>query len=581
MPESKHIVISKEDLQKVLKVKGFRGRLLSSCGMRMLKFNRLNDLYDKAYDEDSIVFAENCLRLMNIKLTVSESDLNNIPETGPLVFLFNHPYGGLDALAILQAILKKRPDTKFIANFLLSRVKPAAQHLISVNPFEAHKQSFSSLSGLKEMYKVIESGCPVCILPAGEVSTKYGKSKIVEDRDWHINVMKFIKTVNVPIVSGFVSGENSKFFHMLGRINPSLRTARLPAELLNKRNKNIFVRFSAPLQPKVIHSIEDKKILAKVLKARTYCLNDKEIKNIDSKNINDYQDIVTAQDVNLLKNEIEKIRETDLLFTADNYECYFSKHDDIPVIFDELTRLREISFRDIGEGTGKERDFDTFDSYYHHLFLWDSMASVLVGSYRIGMGAEILQGKGISGFYLNTLFTIKENFKPYLEKSMEMGRSFIVPEYQRKPLPLFLLWKGIYFVTQKYQHYKYLIGPASISSIYSHNAKILIVEYLKRNHKWSELNEMISPRKGFKYNVNHHHEILLDTFENDLNTFDRLIKDIDFNNFGIPILIKKYLSLGGKILDFNVDPDFNFTVDGFVVLDVDVVSQEVINSYNK
>jgi len=581
MPESKHKVISREDFQKVLKVKGFHGRLLSAWGMRVMKLDRLNNLYDQAYDEDSIVFAENCLRLMNIKLSVSEADLNNIPETGPVVFLFNHPYGGLDALAIMLSVLKRRPDTKFIANFLLSRVKPVSRHLISVNPFETHKDAFSSLSGLKEMYKVVENGGAICILPAGEVSTKYGKSKIVEDRDWQINVMKFVKTVNAHVVSGFVSGQNSKLFHFLGKINPSFRTARLPAELLNKKNRSIFVRFSAPMQTKAINNIDDKKILAKVLKARTYCLNDKEITNIESKNTIDYLDVLPNQDVNLIKKEIEKIKNSDLLFTADNYECYFSKHDNIPVIFDEITRLREIAFRDIGEGTGKEKDFDKFDSYYNHLFLWDSTTSTIVGAYRIGMGAEIMQEKGISGFYLNTLFEMNDSFKYYLEKSMEMGRSFIVPDYQRKPLPLFLLWKGIYFVTQRYPDYKYLIGPASISSLYSDNAKVLIVEYLKRNHNWTELAGMVKHRKGFEYKRNHHHEILLDTFEKDLNTFDRLIKDIDFNNFGIPVLIKKYLSLGGKILDFNVDPDFNYTVDGFVVLDIDVVSEEVINSYHK
>ncbi|HOZ30718.1 MAG TPA: lysophospholipid acyltransferase family protein, partial [Bacteroidales bacterium] len=530
MPDSKHRVISKEDFQKVLKVKGFPGRLISSWGMRLMKFDKLNDLYDKAYDKDSIVFAENCLRLLNVHLSVSETDLNNIPETGPLVILFNHPYGGLDALAIMLAIFKKRPDTKFIANFLLSRVEPAAPHLISVNPFESRKQSYSSLSGLKEMYKIVESGGAICILPAGEVSTKYGKSKVVEDRDWHINVMKFVKSVNAPVVSGFVSGQNSKLFHVLGKINPSLRTVRLPAELLNKKNRDIFIRFSAPLLPKVLNSISDKKLLAKVLKARTYCLNDKE-KFFDNTNENcNYQKIVAPQNSELLKEEINKIRSTDLLFTAENYECYFSDHDNIPAIFNELTRLREIAFRDIGEGTGKERDFDKYDSYYHHLFLWDSASSEIVGSYRIGMGADIIKEKGISGFYLNTLFDFKEEFQEHLKKSMEMGRSFIVPEYQRKPLPLFLLWKGIYHVTQRFPEYKFLIGPASISSLYSSNAKILIVEYLKRNHNWYELAKMVKHRNGFDYKTNHHHHVLLDTFENDLNTFDRLIKDIDFHH---------------------------------------------------
>ncbi|MCK9322275.1 MAG: GNAT family N-acetyltransferase, partial [Bacteroidales bacterium] len=193
----------------------------------------------------------------------------------------------------------------------------------------------------------------------------------------------------------------------------------------------------------------------------------------------------------------------------------------------------------------------------------------------------ILKEKGVDGFYINTLFKLKKDFIPYLEKSMEMGRSFIVQQYQRKALPLFLLWKGIYFVTQKYPQYKYLIGPVSISSLYSENSKILMIEYLKRKHHWDELAQMIECKTPFTYKLNHYHEILLSTFGKDISTLDRLIRDIDINGFGVPVLIKKYLSLGGKILDFNVDPDFNYSVDGFVVLDIDIVSEEVIKSYNK
>lgn len=580
MPDLKHRVITREDLQKLTKSKGVWGKLTSLFLMKAFRLNKLNKVYDACYDSDSLIFARNCINYHNNSVRTFESDIAGIPETGPLVFLFNHPFGGLDALVIIETILKKRPDTKFIANFLLSRVEPVAPHLLQVNPFETRKDAFSSLSGLKAMYKIIEEGGAVCILPAGEVSTTYNNS-FVEDRDWQENIMKFIKSSGAPVVSGYISGENSKTFHFLGRINPALRTARLPAELLNKRNLEIVVRFTPPMIPKIVKSFDDNKKLAVVLKSRTYLLETDCIKKKNASSEYAYKSIIEATLVSDLLNDINRCKEKDLLFSTDNYQVFFCDHSSIPSVFRELSRLREITFREVGEGTGKEFDSDSFDEYYKHLFIWDEAANALVGAYRIGMGADILKNKGVEGFYISTLFKFDDRFKTYLVKSLEMGRSFIVPDYQRKPLPLFLLWKGIYFVTKRFPDYKYLIGPASISSMYSLNAKILLIEYLKKYHGWPELEPMVNCRISFDYKANHHHQNILQNFGDDISLIDRFIRDIDVNHFGIPVLIKKYLSLGGRILEYNVDPDFNYAIDGFVVLDIDVVSEEVINSYNK
>lgn len=580
MTKLKHILISREELQKGLKLKGFFGSIAAWFLMGFMRLKSLNKAYNKAYDKDCETFVDNCLSQRNNNLNIVESDVRNIPSSGPVIFLFNHPYGGLDALIVLKTLLKIRPDTKFIANFLLSKVEPAKPYLFRVNPFETHKSAFSSFSGLKEMYKYIEDGHSICILPAGEVSTTYN-SKVVEDRVWQKNIMKYAVTTGAPIVSGYITGANTKLFHWLGKIHPLLRTMRLPIELVNKKNKNITIRFSNPMSPRVIHSFDDNVKLASVLRARTYSLEedcyDIKLKDNEPKN---YKPIVDAIEKELLVKEVETLN-NNLLFTTENYSCYFAESNEIPNVFKEISRLRELTFREIGEGTGKETDFDKFDSYYNHLFIWDETDKEIVGAYRIGMGADIIKDKGLEGFYINTLFRFKDTFKDYLSKSMEMGRSFIVPKYQRRTLPLFLLWKGIYVLTQKYPNYKYLIGPASISNVYSKHTKILIIEYLKRMHSWEELNGSVVGRNPFEYTLNDNHKVLLDSFENDLSSFDRIVKDIDINRYGIPILIKKYLSLGGKIIDFNVDPDFNYSIDGFVVLDIDVVSEEVIKSYNK
>lgn len=578
MTNLRHSVVTKHDIQLVVKLKGVFGKFISSILYSVLGLKSLNKMYNHCFDVDGEKFVENCLKYKNNKIKVYPQDLSYIPETGACVLLFNHPFGALEALMIYKVLRAKRKDVKFVANFLLSRVEPLKDAFVQVNPFETKKEVFSNLAGAKAMHKVIEDGGLLCIFAAGEVSTKYKNSKYVEDKAWAQNIMRFIKSTNVPVISGFVDGQNSKCFHFLGKINPILRTASLPRQLLNKKNLEVCLRFTPPLSPKNIEQIENNKLLADFLKSRTYLLKHEEVEkyNSDQKK---YAEIIEAQDKDLLKAEIEKIKKTDLLFDSENYLVFFSEKKDIPVIFTELSRCREIAFRAIGEGTGDATDEDKYDDYYNHLFIWDEVENALVGAYRIGIGKPILEKFGKKGFYLNTLFKFQNGFEEYLEKSMEMGRSFIVPEYQRRTLPLFLLWRGIYFVTQKYPEYKYLIGPASISSIYSENAKILMIEFLKRYHGWQELGKFVEPRNKYEYKLNHHHEKVFEVYADDLALMDRLIRDIDIDHYAMPVLIKKYLSLGGKILDFNVDPEFNFAIDGLVVLDIGVVSQEVINSY--
>ncbi len=583
MPKLEHSIFKAPEIAKGLKLKGFFGILTARFIMCLFRLNRVNKYYDKCFNKDAVKFCDNCLKHNNIKIHVHDKDVHNIPDSGPAIILFNHPLGGIDALATLKTLAEIRPDVKFLANFLLTKIEPVAPYLLQVNPFETRKKAFSSLSGLKSMHSHIDKGGAVCIFPSGEVSTKYNGSKIVEDREWQSNIIRFIQNANAPVISAFISGGNSNLFHLMGKINPALRTAMIPRELLINKNQTLYIRFSGQFNQKLIKSFErNYKHLGEVLRAKTYCLEDEYILNPKQKvNTDNYQKIIDPINKQTLSSEIESIKKSDLLFQTDNYMCFFSDTQTIPNIFNEIARLREISFREVGEGTGKESDFDKYDTYYKHLFLWDENDGAIVGAYRIGMGTDILSDKGFEGFYMNSLFSFTNDFKPYLGKSMEMGRSFVAPDYQRKALPLFLLWKGIYHVTQKYQDYKYLLGPASISNLYSKNAKALIVEYLKRNHIWSELTPMVDCRNPFNYKLTNHHKILLEHFNSDLSHTDRLIRDIDTNHMGMPILIKKYLSLGGRIVDFNVDPDFNYSIDGLVILDIDVVSEEVIKSYNK
>ncbi len=573
-------LINKKDLKESVKLKGFIGSILAAIAMPVLSLNKINKFYDKCYHNDFQIFLDNTFKYNNNSIKFLKTDLNNIPDKVPIVFIANHPLGGWDGLALIKILSKKRPDVKFVVNFLLEKIAPLKQYFIGVNPFEKNKALFSSYKGIREMHSYLQNGNSLAFFPAGEVSTNYGKLKRVEDRAWQNNIIKFIKQSNVYVVPVYINDKNSPFFHFLGRIHPSLRTLRLPQELINKKNSDIKIRFGYPIHINAFKNITKIKQLGKTLKSITYCLNTNVEESSEFSKDHIAQHIIETIPANLLIGEINEISKEHKLFSAENYSCFFAPTNKIPNIFKEISRLRELTFRTIGEGTGQEFDNDKFDKYYNHLFIWDDEKNCIVGAYRIGMGKEIIDNYGINGFYLNTLFNFKKEFETYLSNSMELGRSFIVQDYQRKTLPLFLLWRGINNVTMMYPDYKYLIGPVSISSLFSTNSKILLLEFLKRNYNDPKISKLISPRLEFKYKLNHHHKIILDSVGNDINKMDKIIKCIDINKFNIPILIKKYMSLGGIITEFNVDPDFNFSIDGLVILDINKVSEEVKKSYS-
>jgi hypothetical protein len=279
--------------------------------------------------------------------------------------------------------------------------------------------------------------------------------------------------------------------------------------------------------------------------------------------------------------EIEKIREEFTLFTSDHFDVFCTPSTEIPQIMNELGRLREITFRAVGEGTNRSLDIDEFDLYYNQLFVWDNQEKQIVGAYRVGKGKEILRRYGVKGFYLQSLFRMNRRFHVILRQSLELGRSFIVEEYQRKPLPLFLLWKGILYFLLKHNEYRYLIGPVSISNNFSQFSRGLIMQYIREHHFEPTLARYVRPRT--KYNVpgfNVDEEIILESTD-DLNKFDRFIKEVEPNDYSMPILLKRYLKLNGRIIGFNLDPKFNDALDGLLVLDMYDVPMDTIASLSK
>lgn len=555
--------------------------------MTLLRINKINRLYEEVNASTGIEFVDTLIQKLELEYDVREEELERIPKTGAFITVSNHPFGGIDGMLLVKIISGVRPDIKVLANFLLQRIDPVSEFILPVNPFESRKESASSIPGLKLAFQHLQEGKVLGLFPAGEVSSynqdNFGKT----DRQWQTPALKFIRKARVPILPVYFEGSNSRIFHILGLIHPSLRTVKLPSELFNKRHKKIRIRIGNPISVREQDEINDLSRFGRFLRAKTYALGSAlEVKRFflpRFKRVQKEEPIADAVPRHLLIEEIGKLRkmEDSLLFSNTSFEVFCTASRNIPMIMNEIGRLREITFREVGEGTNRSMDLDEYDLYYHQLFVWDTERDQIVGAYRVGIGDEILQGYGIKGFYVHSLFRISRGFKNILRQSMELGRSFIVLEYQRKPLPLYLLWKGILYFLIKNSEYRYLIGPVSISNRFSEFSKSMIINYIKKNYYNRKYARYIRPR--MKYNVpgyNIDEDIILESADN-LQKFDKFIDDIETSGYKMPVLLKRYLKLNGQIIGFNVDPKFNNALDGLLILDLFDVPMETISSLSR
>ncbi len=563
----------------------FGGSLVAKLVMHIMRLNKINKLYSDVYTEDGSVFLEQLIDALGVSVEVSEEDLQKIPQEGAFITVSNHPFGGLDGIILIQLLSKIRPDYKVMANFLLKKIEPIKDYFLGVNPFESRKD-ISSAGGLKEALRHLSEGKPLGLFPAGEVSAYQADSNSVEDREWSASVLKLIRKANVPVIPLYFKGSNSLLFQVLGLIHPMLRTVKLPSELLNKKNRVIKLRIGNPISVETQNSFGDIIQYGKFLRAKTYLLGSSlEVKKFflkSQKAGKKVEAIAKEVPVEMLKKDISDIQEDYLLFSMKNYSVYCAPTIKIPNILNEIGRLREVTFRAVGEGTNRSIDLDEFDLYYYHLFIWDNDTNRIVGAYRVGKGKDIIDRYGVKGFYIHTLFKIRKEMLPVLYESIELGRSFIVEDYQRKPFPLFMLWKGILYFLIKNPEYRYLVGPVTISGKYTDVSKELIMKFIKRNHWNEEFARYIIPRCKYRVETNDPDvEVMVEASGDNIATLDKVIGDIEPSSDKLPVLLKKYISLNGRITGFNIDPKFNMCLDGLLILDLFDVPMSTVEALSK
>lgn len=557
-------------------------RLLRNLAFRVLKINKINKLYrDHLSGMEGLEFIDKLLQSLNIRYQISPEELKNIPSQGPFIVISNHPFGFVDGLIMIHILASHNPDFKVLANFFLKGFYPIKDYFLDLNPFET--RSHSNVKGLRQAMHHLAQGLPLGIFPSGEVSTVQGLWGKVEDKTWDPAIVRFITKTGVPVVPIFFKGKNSRGFHIKGKIHPYLRTLSIPAEFFKKKNHSIKVRIGIPIDGKDLQSFDSVQKAGNYMRFCVYALNVggtelRKFFRFGFRSIKKPDQIIDPLPVDQIEEEVKKLhKEGGLLLERSNLQVFLGEPGQIPGIIQELGRLREITFRQVGEGTNQSMDVDGFDFYYRHLFIWDKKEKGIVGAYRLGCGKEIIERFGIKGFYVNSLFDFEKEMISILSQTLELGRSFVVKAYQQKPLPLFLLWQGILLHLRKNTGYRYIMGPVSISNDFSVLSKEIIIAFIRKNHFNNQLAQYVKARKEFKVKTNMDDiEALLDKHNNDLQKLDRFIANIEHGSMKIPVLLKQYIRQNAKIICFNVDPKFNNCLDGLMILDLNDLPEETM-----
>lgn len=565
---------------------GIIGSIISNLLMKILRISKVNQVYNLTKNVPKEDFCSELLKTLDVSISYHKEDLDRIPLNSPFIVVSNHPLGALDGIIMIKLLSSVRSDFKVMGNFLLKKIEPIEDKVIAVNPFEDRKDAYSSLSGMKQALEHLSKGGCLGIFPAGEVSHRDKSTGNIEDIQWQNTALKLIKKSNVPVVPMYFHAKNSELFYRLSNLHPILQTALLPSEMMRKRVKPIKLRIGKPILQKQIVNFKSNEELGKFLRTKVYMMKsyyEERKKIFSSIKINKstdekVKDIAPETKKEKIIDEVNKLRlkKNVLLFTNNQYEVFFAESSEIPNILREIGRLREITFRLIGEGSNNALDLDKFDEHYQHLFLWDNETEKIVGAYRMVLGQKIYPKLGIKGFYTSSLFNFDKEIHPFFRKTIEMGRAFIIPEYQQKPMPLFHLWKGIVHVCLRNPDHKYLMGGVSISDKFSDFSKSLMIEFMRSHYYDAFVAQFVHSKNEFKVKLkDFEKEMFLDYLDKDLTKFDKIIDEIE-PNLRLPVLLKKYFKQNAKVIAFNVDPKFNDAIDGLMYIRISELPEDTM-----
>ncbi|MFN7996284.1 MAG: GNAT family N-acyltransferase [Bryobacteraceae bacterium] len=514
---------------------------------------------------------------LGVRYELDAADLERIPTTGPLIVTANHPFGFLEA-AILAAILPRvRTDFKIVANSLLASVPELRDHFVFVNPYGGAEAVSGNCRPLRECLEWLRGGNSLIVFPAGDVARPDWNDQGIVDPPWSSSIARLIRKAGCQALPVYFAGANSLGFQVLSALHPRLRTASLPREMLNKRGRTIPVRIGRAVAAKVLTSMGNDRDAIEYLRFRTYLLQGRGAES----DCEPTRHVVRRPQFVLPKIQLAPIApevpvellvaETGVLrplCETDEFAVYLARAAEVPNVLREIGRLRELTFRAAGEGTGRAFDLDVFDSTYLHLFLWNKQRRQVGGAYRLGPTSEILPRSGVSGLYSTTLFRFSPALFDKIGPAVELGRSFVRPEFQRQYAPLLLLWKGITRYVADHLDSPVLFGGVSISNEYNRVSRSLLIGFLE-NQKDPDLSPLVRPRRPYRGTRRAQSHIrAVNRFLRDVEELSAPLGDLEPDGKGVPVLIRQYMKAGGRVLGFNVDPHFSNVVDVLMMADL-------------
>ena len=562
---------------------------------KFIPMQQARELYQRVRAAPPGFRLEALLAEMKINFEVQLSDLDRIPVKGPLVAVANHPFGVLDGAALAVLLSRARPDVKILTNSMLESIPELHEHCIFVDPFRHSSSSYKSVDKnvkpLKQAMEWLRQGGALAVFPAGEVSHWNVREAQVTDPSWSDVAARLVRKTGASALPVYFCGHNSARFQLLGLINPRLRTLFLLQEFLQQREKNVRIRIGKAIPSQLIANLEDDEEATEYLRLRTYLLSHRGKKpfsiptRMRAALPRKHQERI-AEEVpsRFVINDIVALPADRLLIENAEFAVYAARASELPHAIDELGRLREITFRAAGEGTGRSADLDQFDAYYWHLLLWNKEKQELAGAYRAGEADAIIRAHGIKGLYTNTVFRYDEQLFLKIGSALELGRSFVRPEYQRQYAPLLLLWKGIARFVAAHPETPVLFGAVSISNEYSSLSREMIVRYFEqrrvKDEDGREFADLIQARTPFRAPRLRRWDCgALCSLLRDLEELAEPISDLEEDGKGLPILLKQYAKVGGRLVGFNLDRKFSDVVDGLVIVDLRQTDPSVLERY--
>ena len=542
----------------------FKPRILSAVIEKVLGLDRLAQIYDRRPAGCTPhEFLQYTLEALGVSLDlVNASNLEEIPRTGPVLIVANHPLGGLEGVAIAKVIADIRPDLKVLTNELLRRIPELADIFIGVDVLSSDAAA-GNVSSIKQVHKHLKHGGAVLIFPAGMVSAYERGHRRIQDRAWNRLAGQLLKRYQATCLPVHVGGTNSRLFYAAGMIHPRLRTALLPRQLANKQGFKLELRFGRPILAAELRLLQSPRAITDYLRVSTDALVREPKTRLRTKDqlVVDSSPVSGSAELFSAITGLEECR----LIEHEELDVYCVPYVRLGPIMEQIAIAREVTFRSVGEGTGLSKDSDEFDPHYLHLFLWDKTALRIAGAYRVGLVDEIVAKHGVKGLYSRSLYKYDEAFTNRLGSAIEMGRSFIHPDYQKKPVSLNLLWRGIGKILVENPRYHTLFGSVSISREYSDLARALIADTMMTNFKANEFDQLIKPITPHKIMNRVWTSEMLAELSN-VKMLSKLIGRCDPGK-AVPVLLRHYLSVNGKLACFNMHPNFSDSLEGLIIVD--------------